>query len=229
MAQVGIHSLIGLAVRKWTPERTWFMLGIVLGSMLPDADNLAVAVATLSGVSTKGLHRTFSHSLLTTIGVVVVFYLVSLIVKRPRWFNLGIGFGVGMVLHILLDLFIWFGGLTILWPLPSWINLWSGVIPPAWWMTLEHPVELLFFALFFLSLDSLARKQGSDLDYVGKLRFWMGLEAFLFVVFLVLSFTLTKGFASVFGVVYLLSLGLAIGVTVRMRRTIENSFKVAVT
>ena len=63
MAQAGIHSMVGMAVRKWTPASKWLMLGIVLGNLFPDADNLAVAVATVTGKSTEGLHRTFTHSL----------------------------------------------------------------------------------------------------------------------------------------------------------------------
>jgi hypothetical protein len=31
MAQAGIHGLAGMAVHKWTPNRAWLMLGIVLG------------------------------------------------------------------------------------------------------------------------------------------------------------------------------------------------------
>ena len=56
MAQAGIHGLAGMAVRKWTPSREWLMTGIVLGNLLPDADNLAVAVATVAGLPTEGLH-----------------------------------------------------------------------------------------------------------------------------------------------------------------------------
>ena len=41
MAQAGIHSMVGKAVRKWTPARKWLMLGIVLGNLLPDVDNAA--------------------------------------------------------------------------------------------------------------------------------------------------------------------------------------------
>ena len=50
MAQAGIHSMVGIAVRRWTPDREWLILGIVLGNLLPDADNLTVAVATVSGI-----------------------------------------------------------------------------------------------------------------------------------------------------------------------------------
>ena len=63
MAQAGLDGLAGMAVRKWTPGRTWLILGIVLGNLFPDLDNFAVAVATVTGLPTEGLHRTFTHSL----------------------------------------------------------------------------------------------------------------------------------------------------------------------
>lgn len=221
MAQAGIHGLVSLAIRKWAPESTWLMTGIVLGSILPDADNLAVAVATLTKQPTEGLHRTFTHSLVTVAGLMAIFFLVSLATKRPRWNNLGIGLGAGMLMHILLDLVIWFDGVAILWPVSYNLNFWSGVTPPAWWMTLMQPVELMFIALFFLYLHALAYKQGTDLAFLRKLRFWIWLEAGLFLVFLVLAFTLSKGFLTIFGAIYLLSLGLATGVVIRMQNTIE--------
>ncbi len=223
MAQAGIHGLLGIPLRKWAPQREWLMLGVVLGSMLPDSDNLAVAIATIANPSLAGLHRTFTHSLIMVCGVMAVFYLIGQVTKKARWDNLGLGLGLGITMHIVLDLLIWFGGVSVLWPIPSWINLWDKVTPPAWWITLMNPVELLFFALFFFTLHSMARRQGSDLDFLSKLRFWTALEGFLFVVFLALAFVLSKGFMTIFGVIYLFSLGLAIGVTIRMRATIEKA------
>ena len=41
------------------------------------------------------------------------------------------------------------------------------------------------------------------------------------LIFTALVFFLQKGFMTPYGLVYLLSLGLAIGVTIRMRRTVE--------
>ena len=221
MAQAGIHGLVSMAVRKLAPERTWLVYGMVLGSILPDADNLAVAVATVSGRSTAGLHRTFTHSLIAILVVMAAFYLVSLLIKQPRWNNMGLGLGVGILLHTVLDIFIWFDGVAILWPIPSWFNLWEGVTVPDWWNQLMQPVELLFFAFFFVYLYRLARKQGTDQKFLGTLRIWIGLQSVLFLVFLVLAYTLTKGFLTIFGAIYLLSLGLAVGVTIRMRSTIE--------
>ena len=221
MAQAGIHSMVGMAVRKWTPTRKWLMLGIVLGNLFPDADNLAVAVATIMGRSTEGLHRTFTHSLFFVAAIVIVFYGVAWASKRPKWGNLGLGLGIGVLMHILLDLLVWFNGVEILWPLPSWVNLWTNVTPPEWWNKLMMPVENLFFALFFILLASTARKRNTDNDYLPKLRIWTWVQGILFVAFMMMVYTMESGFLTIFGAVYLLSLGLAFGITIRMRETVE--------
>jgi membrane-bound metal-dependent hydrolase YbcI (DUF457 family) len=221
MAQAGIHGMVSMAVRKWTPTRKWLMLGIVLGNMFPDADNLAVAAATLMGKPVEGLHRTFTHSLFFVAAIIVVFYGVAWATKRAVWGNIGLGLGIGVLMHILLDLLVWFNGVEILWPLPSWVNLWTNVIPPEWWQKLMLPVENLSFALFFILLASTARKRDIDIGYLPKLRIWTWVQGILFVVFMVMVYTMESGFLTIFGLFYLLSLGLAFGVTIRMRETVE--------
>lgn len=225
MAQAGIHSIVGMAVRRWVPNRKWMMLGVVLGNLLPDADNLAVAIATLTGQPTEGLHRTFTHSLFTVAAVVVAFYVIAWAIKRPHWGNLGLGLGIGIFMHILLDLLIWFNGVEILWPVPSWINLWNGVTMPDWWTKLMMPVEFLAFALFFVLLHVTARKRNTDGDYLRTLWIWIGIQSALFVILTVLVYTMEQGFIILHGALYLLSLGLAFGVTIRMRETIEATAK----
>ena len=221
MAQAGIHSMVGMAVRKWTPDREWLMLGIVIGNLTPDADNLAVAVATVAGLPTEGLHRTFTHSLFTVAAIILAFAVAGWITGRPRWSNLGLGLGIGILMHILLDLLVWFNGVQVLWPLDSWVNLWEGVTPPEWWSKLMMPVEFLFLALYFVVLAGTARRQGTDGDYRRTLRGWTAVQAVLFVVFLVLVYLMPGGFMIPFGALYLVSLGIALGVTIRMRGTIE--------
>ena len=210
-----------MAVRKWTPNREWLMLGIVLGNMLPDADNLAIAVATLTGQSTEGLHRTFTHSLFTVAAIILAFYIVAWAAKQARWGNLGLGLGIGILMHILLDLLIWFNGVEILWPIPSWVNLWGNVTPPAWWSKLMMPAEFLCFALFFILLDRTARKQNTGGGFLRTLRIWTIVQSVLFIIFTVLVYAMAKGFMTPYGALYLLSLGLTFGVTIRMRETVE--------
>jgi membrane-bound metal-dependent hydrolase YbcI (DUF457 family) len=227
MPQAGIHALVGVAVRRWLPqrvqraERAWLVLGVILGNLLPDSDNLAVAVATVMKLPTEGLHRTFTHSLFTVIAVAVLFYLVGKAVGQPRWGSLGLGLGAGILMHILLDLLIWFNGVEILWPIPSWVNLWSRVAPPVWFDKLMLSVEFFFFALYFLWLDAVARRQGTDRDFARTLRVWIWVQGVLFLVFTALVYTLPKGYLVPYGAAYLFSLGLAVGVTIRMRKTVE--------
>ncbi|MBI3737939.1 MAG: hypothetical protein HY258_02715, partial [Chloroflexi bacterium] len=59
MPQAGIHAIVGAASRKWMPKKEWLLLGVVIGNLFPDLDNIAVAVATITKSSTEGLHRTF--------------------------------------------------------------------------------------------------------------------------------------------------------------------------
>ena len=220
MAQAGIHALVGLAFRKVTPRWEYLVLGLVLGNLLPDADNLAVAVATVAKLPTEGLHRTFTHSLFTVALIFLIFWLVSALTRKRKWFNLGLGLSLGVLMHILLDLLVWFNGVAILWPLPTWVNLWTNVQTPVWWDKLMMPIEFLFLAIFFWGLMVLARKGNSDTGFLKTLRFWTIVQMVLFVTFLILVYTMSAGFMTIFGAVYLLSLGLAFFVAIRMRKTI---------
>lgn len=221
MAQAGIHGLIGVAVRIWFPKAEWLLLGIVLGNLFPDTDNLAVAVATVAKLPTEGLHRTFTHSLFTVVAILAIFYIIATLTKKPRWNTLGIGLGIGVLMHILVDLLIWFYGVAILWPIPSWVNLWVGYSPPEWFDKFMLSAEYLFLALFFFLLYSLARKNKSDQDYQKPLLVWTIIQVVLFIVFTFLVYTMSRCFTTINGAVYLLSLFLAIGVTIRVRKTIE--------
>lgn len=221
MAQAGIHGLIGMAVRKWAPKVEWLVLGIILGNLFPDTDNLAVAIATVSKLPTEGLHRTFTHSLFTIVAILAVFSITANLTKKMRWYTLGIGLGIGVLMHIMLDILIWFNGVDILWPIPSWINLWSRYSPPEWFDKLMLSTEYLFLALYFLLLYSLARKHKTDQDYQKPLGVWTLIQAALFIIFTILVYTMGKGFTTINGAVYLLSLFLTIAVTIRTRKTIE--------
>lgn len=221
MAQAGIHALLGAATRQITPKRDWLMLGIILGSLFPDLDNYAVAIATVAKLNTHNLHRTFTHSLLAILVAVVVFVIVAQVSKQPRWANLGVGLGIGIGLHIALDLLIWFNGVELLWPLGGWLNLWESVKPPAWFAKLLDPAEFLFFALFFVWLAKAAQDHKTNSDFRGVLRFWMIAMFVLLVVFTPLAYVMSKGFQTIYGVFYLVSITAAFTITIRMRQTVE--------
>jgi membrane-bound metal-dependent hydrolase YbcI (DUF457 family) len=221
MAQAGMHGLVGIAIRKIAGKRDWLLLGLLLGSIFPDMDNVGVAIATLMKTSTQGIHRTMTHSVFFMMAVVFVFYLAGRWRKDVRWSNLGVGLGLGMLIHSLLDLLIWFNGASLFWPFPNWVNLWANTTPPDWFMKLMDPAEFLFFGLYLWILGSWARKTGTDLDFLGRHRTWMWLEFALFVIFTPLAYLMSKGFLTLFGAFYLFSLFMVFIVTLRMRKTVE--------
>ena len=221
MPQAGLHGLTGMAVSKFAGNKEWLLLGIILGTMLPDMDNLAVAVANVAKMDTHGLHRTFTHSFFFVIAIVLVFYFIGQVRKQPRWSNLGLGLGIGVTMHILLDLLGWFNGVYVLWPIDYEINFWRNVQPPAWFMAFMNPVEMLMFAVYLFALGAWARKYGTNADFQTKLFNWMIFELVLFITFALLMFIMDAGFLTIFGALYLFSLFMVFFVTIRMRDTIE--------
>ncbi len=213
--------MLGTAIRKVIPKRDWLMLGIILGSLFPDLDNFAIAIATVIKLNTHNLHRTFTHSLLVILVVMVVFVIVAQVSKQPRWANLGVGLGIGICLHIALDLLIWFNGVELFWPLGGWLNLWENVKPPVWFSKLLEPAEFLFFALFFAWLAKVAQGYKTNLDSIRTLRIWMIAMLVLLAIFTPLAYVMSKGFQTIYGVFYLVSITTAFVISIRMRQTIE--------
>ncbi len=221
MPQAGIHGLVGMLTKKVSAKREWLLLGTILGSFVPDMDNVGVAVATLAGWPTAGIHRSLTHSVFFIAAVIAVFYLIANLKKDAKWGTLGLGLGLGILLHVLLDLVIWFNGAYIFWPIPVWVNLWENVHPPEWLHTFLGPAEFLAFALYLWALGKWAAKFGTDQDFETKRKRWMWLEIILFAIFLPLAYIMTKGFLTIFGALYLFSLFVAFFVTIRMRKTIS--------
>jgi membrane-bound metal-dependent hydrolase YbcI (DUF457 family) len=221
MAQAGMHGMVGMAVRKMTGRKEWLLLGILLGSVIPDMDNVGVAVATVAKLPTEGIHRTMTHSIFFAIAVAVVFYIIGQAKKTERWSNLGFGLGLGILLHSLLDFVLWFNGLEFFWPLGGEINFWANSTPPEWFMKFMDPAEFLFFGLYLWALGTWARKFNTNAEFLKTHRIWMILEFALFAIFTPLVYLMTKGYLTIFGAFYLFSIFMVFFVTIRMRKTVE--------
>lgn len=228
MPQAGFHAMLGIVVRNWMPKKEWLLLGMVLGNIFPDLDNLVVAYATLFNHLTTEqaieiYHRTFTHSIFTVLVIVILFYMIAALTKNKKWKNFGLGFGIGILMHLLLDLVLWFNGVELFWPLSSYeLNFWNWFVMPAWLKVLLDTGEFLAFGLYFFLLGSLARQYGTDRGRQGSSKVWAYIEFGLFVLFTALFFATSKSiYHTVFGALYLLSLIVALVITVRMKQTLE--------
>ena len=225
MPQNGVHAIIGTVTRKWMPQKEWLLLGVVLGNMFPDLDNLVVAYATLAQLpDPEGFHRTFTHSFFTIALILVLFYIIAAVTQNEKWKNFGNGFGVGILMHILVDLILWFNGVALLWPIQYELNFWSWFVTPAWLKIFLDTGEFLAFGLYFLLLNSLSQKQNTDGDRRRSLNMWAIVQFTLFILFTLMFFVMgAKGLQyTIFGALYLLSMILAMIVTIRMRQTVET-------
>ncbi|MBT3240410.1 MAG: metal-dependent hydrolase [Chloroflexi bacterium] len=222
MPQAGIHALSGTMVSRFVPKKEWFMLGIVFGTIFPDTDNLAVAVATVTGGATEGLHRTFTHSIIVIVGLILLFNIIGKAVKKQKISNFGTGLGIGMIMHILFDLIIWFNGVEVLWPFGGWVNFWESASPSKWWMDLMMTAEFLFFGLFFFWLYQTAKKHNTNSDSLPNLKIHIYVQMTLFVIFTVLVYVMKSGFMTPYGALYLVSLGIAYYFVFKMKETVER-------
>jgi len=172
MPQNGFHALIGAAVgRRVWPGRVPWVLGFIVGSMVPDVDILPLAVLRLAGNWTEGIHRTATHSVFL---IGVAFVTAGLGWKRSRVLGaFAFALGLGVLGHIGLDLLLWFAGVNLLWPLSEirgWreVNLWRGVKLPAVGGNPDFignelaAVNPLAFALYFGYLGRVARGAGVE-------------------------------------------------------------------
>ena len=83
------------------------------------------------------------------------------------------------------------------------------------------PAEFLFFALFFVTLYVTARRQSTNLSSLSSLRVLTIVQLVLFVVLTVLVYVMEQRFRTIYGPLYLMSLGLTIWITIRLRETVE--------
>ena len=228
MPQPGLHAILALAARKRLSARRWFALGLVFGSLLPDADSypqaFAILVQKMDAQAAEAIyHRTFTHTLFFPLALVVLLSLISLVRGGQALRIFGYGLAVGMaLLHSLVDIFAWFDGVGLLWPVWS-VNLWS-------WLTLPEDVTNLLragnfwaFAAYFAYLAALARRAGTNAVYLPRLRRYTYAQLAFAAIFTVLAFLLPlKTYNLPDGAVFLLlAFPNVVWVTWQMRETIE--------
>lgn len=229
MPQPGVHAVFALASRRFFPSRRWFALGLVFGALIPDLDSYAQAAAFLIGRMTAAqaeavYHRTLTHSLFFAAGVALIFAILSVIRggKAVRTFGLGVATGIA-VLHIFIDIFAWFDGVGILWPLWS-VDLWGWFTPPEVVRNLLRAGDFYAIAGYFAYLMILAHRGRTDAGYLPRLRLYAVLQLGLGAVFTVLAVLLSeKSYNIPDGVLFLFwAYPNALWVTWQMRETIAG-------
>lgn len=228
MPQPGIHAILALSCRNKISSRPWFALGLVFGSVLPDLDGYASAVAVLlfkmePSTAESLYHRTWSHSVFFALSVGLFCWLLSLFKGGSSLKTFGIALTIGMIVfHIIPDILIWFDKVGIFWPFIS-IDLWQNHQPIRYEHSVLQAGNFLAFAAYFGYLQALARRSATNADYHQRLGIYLWTQLVLGASFMVLAFVLLEpAFTRWSGTALLLfAFPNALWVTWTMRQTIE--------
>lgn len=185
-----------LALRA-TARRS-FVVGFVLGNLIPDADWVPLVMVYLVDPElAMTMHRGFTHSLLAAGLPALGCSVVAWITRDHGVRGLGWGLALGMLGHAFLDLLLWFDGVDLLWPLGyfgyhSFINLWGSFRTPPVIGRLLSACEYLSYSVFYTYLEHMARETERSLRLIPALQRLRGVMNWLTGVFLLLALLLEK-------------------------------------
>lgn len=228
MPHPGFHGVIALAARKAFSTKHWFALGLVFGSMIPDADGYPQAFAIMvqgmeAHTAEEIFHRTFTHTLFFPLVIALLFLLIYAVKRDQSLLNFGLGMATGSaILHSIVDILGFFDGVGLLWPLWS-INLYENVTLADQQIQMLRSVNFFAFTFYFWYLLSIAKQKNTNTAYISRLKIYTIAQAALFVIFFALTFILPfKTYNTIDGAVFLfLAFPNVLWVTWKMRETIE--------
>ena len=192
MAQIGLHTLISLKIRRYLPKQNYFFTFFLIGSILPDTDIIIAGILsffTSIEYSVAVAHRTFSHSIITTTFLYLCLITLSEFKGNKNIRVIANGIALGIISHILIDLLFWFEGIKLFWPLPiSEVNIWKH-LPfqiPEFFHNLMFLLEFVFFRLLAYQLIQLLINNPLNQSYYLKpLTLWMKSESYFFITFFI--------------------------------------------
>lgn len=137
--------------KKKLTQYGWFFL--LLGAILPDIDHIVDWIFGLQ------IHRTFTHSLLFLLVIMILFAgvltLLSLVrsLSKKEIKELVLALGCGMGIHLFLDMVTFGVGVPLLWPSLWYVSLWQGVQYIFAMTNVFINLELLQFDVKMMILD----------------------------------------------------------------------------
>ena len=236
MAQSGIHAFSGIIASKYFKNKKWFISSMVFGTIVPDIDIVFSAIAFLWGYSindAEAIHRTFTHSIFTIIILYFIFLSISEITSDKKFRTIGKGLCIGIGIHIVLDVFLWFNSINLLWPLQPYLieplNIWKNISLGGNDITRKFLLafEFIFFRIYgwFLINKFIENKSNHSnswfIIYISK---WIKIE-FVFFIFALLLIYLNIHFEKYlifFTILYIPSLIMALISTYILREVFNN-------
>ena len=226
MAQAGLHAAIGCQTKRFIPHEKRLFPALMFGTMLPDLDIIIVAFSSIIYTIKQAetiFHRTFSHSFFSLIFIYLTFLILAEIKKDPTLKSIGKGIAFGMLIHYIVDTFLWFRHIHLLWPLPlDPVNLWKAWEFPPFIHKILLALEFFFFRWYawFLITQHL-KHPGEKSWYIKYLNQWKSIESILFLSIAIMVIGNLPFFEVLFGLFYIPSLIMALVSTYISRDALE--------
>ena len=229
MAQIGLHAYVALSLKKRLPQKKWFFMSFLFGSIFPDIDALFTVIASLFISLEKSIiffHRTFTHNIFLAIFIYLFFLIIYEIKKNKKYLFIGNGLMLGMLFHLSIDTFLWFDSIHLFWPLPSnRINLWPTLSISNWIIELIMIFEFVFFRLFAWELTKIIIDSPYENGkYLQFLNYFMKIQVLFLISFSFFSYLLNgKIIYYIFSIYYIPSMIIIIYYVYKLRHSINES------
>ena len=244
MAQTGLHTIIAFKSFKKPIKKRWFFYSFLLGSILPDIDLVTsffykiFMLITAENINTDYMtNRNYFinydlnifHSLITLSLIYLIILIFYETKKNKNILNFANGLVVGILLHIIIDLFLFLRPVQIFWPLNivgiNPINLWESIPIPFIVFSMYLSLEFIFFRLFASKMiDIILLETDSQSNYILLISKWMKLQSYLFIFFII-AINLSK-YNTMFFILYNICLSscivMALYLLYVLRKTINN-------
>jgi len=241
MAQTGLHTLIAFKSFKKPIKKEWFFYSFLLGSILPDIDLITSFLYKISKIivsdATHITNRYFFinyelnifHSLITASLLYLIILIYYEIKKNKNILNFANGLIVGILLHIIIDIFLFLRPIQIFWPLNmvgiAPINLWGSIKVPFVVFSIYLALEFVFFRFLASKIiDMILLENDSRSKYILVASKWMKLQTYLFIFFIIainLSNYNTTCFV-IYNIILSSCIATAIYLLYVLRKTINN-------
>ena len=213
MAQAGLHAYIALSLRKKTPQVKWFLFAFVMGAIIPDLDIILTAIFSIFLTINESIiltHQTFSHSIFTHIIIYILFLIIYEATNREKFLHIGNGIFLGLLSHLLVDIFLWFDSIHLFWPLPTdRLTIWGfiGEVKPLY-IKILLALEFVFFRLLAYEIIKIILSYPSkNGKYIKNLSKYMQFQILFLIIFSFMSYFLNTSYTYfIFGLMYIPSL-----------------------
>ena len=200
MAQTGLHTIIPFKIFK-NNYNNYFLYAFLMGSIIPDFD---VAINSIYKIfkswgnpNSYYLNKNYLinydlnvfHSIISSIIIYLIILIFYEIKKNTSILSFANGFLLGLLTHIIIDIFLFLRPVQIFWPLNyaglNPINIWGEINIPFKVMTTYLTIEFIFFRYIGYELIKiLIIQKDKNSKYISALSRWMKIQALLFILFI---------------------------------------------